>query len=203
MSLALHHFLFERYTPMHLVRLTITLKGKLQGTTIELHGRMFKDGVFTTIATEAEATGLATYYGRSFNSTVTCTKATVEGTDEDDVLEDVLEEVLPNAGAEDDVVEDEVPEPDEDAEVVEEVSSDDEDEDEEVEYEVPSDREALLMTAISAIDQDEWVDDVVNHPAVSAIVEAVGDVTVTKEEIVAVIENWLEDDNTAEEEAAE
>lgn len=175
---------------MHLVRLTITLKGAYEGTTIELNNRQFKDGVFTTIATEAEATGLATYFGRSFNSEVTCTKFDPEAHQEDDVLTDVLEEVLPNAGGEDDVLEDEPDPEEEEDEVVEEVTSD--------EYEVPGDREALILNAVQAIDEETWVDDVIPHPPVLDVAEALGDVTVTKEEIVAVIENWLVDDTDGE-----
>jgi len=171
---------------MHLVRLTITLKGHYENTTIELHNRLFKDGVYTTIATEAEATGLATFFGRSFNSTVTCTKVDPNTDQEEDVLTDVLEEVLPNAGAEDDV-----PDPDTgEFDPFEKLNFEPEDE-----YEVPTDREALILNAVQDIDQEEWVDDVVNHPSVAAIVEAVGDITITKDEIVAVIENWLVDED--------
>jgi len=83
------------------------------------------------------------------------------------------------------------------APVVEEVTPEDlVNEDEEI-----TEREQKILDAINCVDLEAWVDDVVAHPSVSTIAELIEDSTVTKEEIVAVIENWMEDDAEAEEEA--
>lgn len=76
------------------------------------------------------------------------------------------------------------------APVVEEVN-----EDEEI-----TERDQKILDAINCVDREEWIDDVVSHPSISTVAELIEDSTVTKEEIVAVIENWMEDDAEADEE---
>lgn len=78
-------------------------------------------------------------------------------------------------------------------------------EDEEVveEEREPSDREQSILDAINLIDPEDWIDDVVNHPPVTKVAELIDDVSVTKEEIVDVIEAWMvdeDDEDTPDEE---
>jgi hypothetical protein len=56
-----------------------------------------------------------------------------------------------------------------------------------------TERQEAILEAIGAIDRDTWVEDVVNHPSVADVVTLTGDPTVTKEEIVEVIECWYEE----------
>jgi len=78
-------------------------------------------------------------------------------------------------------------------EVVEEVT-------EEVTEEM-TDRQQKILDAISCTDVEEWLDDVVCHPHVNVIAELMEDATVTKEEIIDVVENWMDDEEDAEQDA--
>lgn len=160
---------------MTLVRLTITLKEFYAGKDIELNHLKFVKGVHEQVTTEKEATGLATYFGKSYNCDVDCRQFDPKAEKENPILEDVLDSIKPT------VVEPEVkPTVDED--------------DEPPEYEVPSTREASILSAIQSIDESNWVEDVVPHPPVADVIEAASDSSITKEEITDAIENWLVDD---------
>jgi len=77
-------------------------------------------------------------------------------------------------------------------EVVEEVLEDEADGD-------ITEREQKILEAIQCVEPEEWVEDVTPHPSVATIAELIEDSTVTKDEIVAVIENWMDDEVEEEE----
>jgi hypothetical protein len=194
---------------MQLQKIRMTLTGGLEGKTIVLRNRQFVDGVFEATIPANDLIGLKKYFTASYQVQFENLSVTAEEEPKKEVKEEV-EDVKEDAEVKDkekteikDEVEDVV-------EVKEETQGDDHairendavvmiaDEKKEkeeaavVDANLPNARQQAIIAAVNQIDKESWIEQDTNpHPKVADVASIMDDPTVTKDEIVEVIEKWL------------
>ena len=56
-----------------------------------------------------------------------------------------------------------------------------------------TERQEKILEAVGAVDEEDWIQDVVPHPSLATLAGLMEDSTITKEEVIEVIENFMED----------
>lgn len=161
---------------MSVKQVHITLRGALEGQTILLNEYQFTDGIFHDSGDSNGCKGLATYFQNSYN----CEAWIGELSETPPVRENTI--LMNN-----------------DPEYLKRLKAmDEEDEVEEAAEAEPTKREQNLIEAINLVEED-WIMDVVPHPAVTKVAEIIDEPTLTKEEVVAAVEKWNLSPNPAPE----
>ncbi len=147
------------------ITIQMTLTGPFVGETKILNEIQFIDGVCLFTGSETEVEGITKYFTRSYQVEV--------------------KEVKPETEVEVEVEDDEAVRVD-DSDVI----SDEELEDE---PEEPNARQRDIIAAVNGIEKAEWVDlqAAIPHPRVKDVQVLIEDPTISKNEIIEVIEKWL------------
>jgi hypothetical protein len=172
---------------MQAQKIRMTLTGALTGKTIVLRKRQFVDGVYEDTIPANDLIGVKKYFTASYQVKFEIVAPEVEAKEEVkeepkvevEAKEEVKEEALNNEAIRVD-----------DAAVMskEEV----EDKQEQDEANLPNHRQQEIIAAVNKIDKEKWIEQDTNpHPKVADVASIMDDPTVTKEEIVEVIETWL------------
>lgn len=172
---------------MQLQKIRMTLTGALKGQTIVLRKRKFVDGVYESMIPANDEVGLRKYFTTSYqvrfenltNQPKEAVKeeAEVEEVKEEAEVEEVEEKVKDNVAIRVD-----------DSDVM----SDEEIEDKEDDVATPNNRQQAIIAAVNQIEKEKWIEQDTNpHPKVADVASIMDDPTVSKEEIVEVIETWL------------
>jgi len=162
---------------MQLQKIRMTLTGGLEGKTIVLRKRQFVDGVCETMIPANDEVGLRKYFTTSYQVR----------------FENLTNQ--PKEAAKEEVKED----PKAEAEEAKAIRVDDsavmskqEVEDKEDDVSTPNPRQQAIIAAVNKTNKEEWIEQDTNpHPKVADVASIMEDPTVTKQEIVEVIETWL------------
>ena len=163
------------------ITIRMTLTGPFEGKTKLLNRHQFIDGVCDFTGSEEAIKGVTTYFTRSYQVEIS------DPAESDQISIELKAVVTDHALANDEVDNDAVKEDDSilGEEIVEE-----EDEDA---IEEPNARQASIIAAVNNIDKDKWIDLKADtpHPRIKDVAEATDDPTITKAEVIEVIETWL------------
>lgn len=153
-----------------LITIRMTLTGPFKGKTKLLNHHQFIDGVTTFTGNAIQVEGVTKYFTRSYQIEVAEVKENeIEAEAEED-----------NEGVR---IDDSDVLSDEDVEEADEDESD---------PEQPNTRQQAIIAAVNGIEREEWVDkNGTPHPKVKDVEVLMEDPTVTKAEIIEVIEKWL------------
>jgi len=153
-------------------KIRMTLTGGLKGKTIVLRKRKFVDGVYEDTIPANDLIGLKKYFTTSYQVKFEIVSDTVEEEPKKEVKEESKAIRVDDTAV--------LPE----KEVKEEQLLDD--------AKLPNQRQQAVISAVNQIEKEKWIEKDTNpHPKVADVASIMDDPTVTKEEIVEVIETWL------------